>query len=186
MIIETEPLIPSLIHLSKSSPYLANIYLFWFNNRNTGNRFKICSKLTIKTQDRRHWRRSVIVILNFEQISHIVLVFPLLILKNWKISHIALVLLLSNLNKYMPAGMRVSERLFAFFSRHCKVTWKICTFRTGDEEIKRRWSSLETLCVIWKHLYNFKNVKNTHGGVLLLVTLQTLKVTLLHGCFSRF
>ena len=45
MIIETEPLIPSLIHLSKSSPYLANIYLFWFNNRNTGNRFKICSKL---------------------------------------------------------------------------------------------------------------------------------------------
>ena len=28
----------------------------------------------------------------------------------------------------------------------------------------------------------FKYVKNTHGGVLLLV----LKVTLLHGCFSRF
>ena len=30
---------------------------------------------------------------------------------------------------------------------------------------------------------NLKNVKNTHGGVL-LATL--LKVTLLHGCFSRF
>ena len=29
---------------------------------------------------------------------------------------------------------------------------------------------------IWLHLYNLKNVKNTHGGVL----------TLLHGCFSRF
>ena len=37
-------------------------------------------------------------------------------------------------------------------------------------------------CAIWYHLYNLKNVKNTHGGVLLLV----LKVTLLHGCFSRF
>ena len=24
-------------------------------------------------------------------------------------------------------------------------------------------------CAIWYHLYNFKNVKNTHGGVLLLV-----------------
>ena len=24
-------------------------------------------------------------------------------------------------------------------------------------------------CVIWYHLYNLKNVKNTHGGVLLLV-----------------
>ena len=25
-------------------------------------------------------------------------------------------------------------------------------------------------CAIWYHLYNLKNVKNTHGGVLLLVT----------------
>ena len=34
----------------------------------------------------------------------------------------------------------------------------------------------------------FKNVKNTHGGVLLLVKWQAflLKVTFLHGCFSRF
>ena len=27
-------------------------------------------------------------------------------------------------------------------------------------------------CTIWYHLYNLKNVKNTHGGVLLLVELQ--------------
>ena len=32
----------------------------------------------------------------------------------------------------------------------------------------------QTLCGIWYHLCNLKNVKNTHGGVLLLVTLQTL------------
>ena len=25
------------------------------------------------------------------------------------------------------------------------------------------------LCAIWYHLYNLKNAKNTHGGVLLLV-----------------
>ena len=25
-------------------------------------------------------------------------------------------------------------------------------------------------CAIWYHLYNLKNVKNTHGGVLLLVS----------------
>ena len=46
-------------------------------------------------------------------------------------------------------------------------------------------------CAIWYHLYNLKNVKNTHGRVLLLVKLQAkpatlLKVTLVHGCFSRF
>ena len=27
-------------------------------------------------------------------------------------------------------------------------------------------------CAIWYHLYNLKNVKNTHGGVLLFVTFQ--------------
>ena len=26
-------------------------------------------------------------------------------------------------------------------------------------------------CAIWYHLYNLKNVKNTHGGVLILVKL---------------
>ena len=34
-------------------------------------------------------------------------------------------------------------------------------------------------CAIWHYLYNFKNVKSTHGGVL------NLKLTLLHGRFSR-
>ena len=29
-------------------------------------------------------------------------------------------------------------------------------------------------CTIWYHLYNSKNVKNTHGGVLLLVELQAI------------
>ena len=28
------------------------------------------------------------------------------------------------------------------------------------------------LCAIWYHLHNLKNVKNTHGGVLLLVKLK--------------
>ena len=44
-------------------------------------------------------------------------------------------------------------------------------------------------CAIWYYLCNLKNVKNTHGGVLLLGNLKPatlLKVTLLHGCFSRF
>ena len=36
-------------------------------------------------------------------------------------------------------------------------------------------------CTIWYHLNNLKNVKNTHGGELLVP-----KVTLRHGCFSRF
>ena len=48
--------------------------------------------------------------------------------------------------------------------------------------------SYETLCSIRYHLYNLKNMENTHGGVLLLVKQQAtiVKVTLLHGCFPRF
>ena len=43
-------------------------------------------------------------------------------------------------------------------------------------------------CPIWYHFYNLRNVKNAHGGVLVSVKLQafSLKVTLLHGYFSRF
>ena len=32
-------------------------------------------------------------------------------------------------------------------------------------------------CTIWYHLYNFKNLKNTHGGVLILVKLQATAFT---------
>ena len=31
-------------------------------------------------------------------------------------------------------------------------------------------------CAIWYHLYNFKNVKNTYKGVLLLVKLQAKNI----------
>ena len=40
--------------------------------------YDTCSKLTVNKPKRRQWRRSDIFIVNFEQISHIVLVFPLL------------------------------------------------------------------------------------------------------------
>ena len=36
---------------------------------------EICSKLTIKTQGQRHWHRSGVFIVNFEHISHLLLVF---------------------------------------------------------------------------------------------------------------
>ena len=49
--------------------------------------YEICSKLIIEIPERRHWRRSCVFMVNFEQISHIVLLFPLL-----------------TLNKYIPTG----------------------------------------------------------------------------------
>ena len=57
----------------------AGIYLFKVNNRNTRTRCEICSKLT-NTPERRQWRRSGVFIVNFEHISHLVLVLLLLTL----------------------------------------------------------------------------------------------------------
>ena len=52
-----------------------DIYLLKVNNRNTRARCEICSKLIIK------WRRSAVFIINFKDISHLVLVFLLLTLR---------------------------------------------------------------------------------------------------------
>ena len=57
-----------------------SIYLFKVNNSNIRKRCEICSKLTIKTPERRQCRRSGVFIFNFERISHLFLVFLLLTL----------------------------------------------------------------------------------------------------------
>ena len=54
---------------------LAVIYMFKVNNGNTRTMCEICSKLTIKTPE-----RSDVFIVNFEQILHTVIMFPLLTL----------------------------------------------------------------------------------------------------------
>ena len=48
-----------------------NIYLLKVNHRNTWKRCETCSKLIIKTPERRHWRRPGVLIVNFEHISHL-------------------------------------------------------------------------------------------------------------------
>ena len=52
----------------------ADNYMFKVNNRSTRTRCKIWSKLTIKSPD---WRRSGVIIVSFEHISHLDLVFLL-------------------------------------------------------------------------------------------------------------
>ena len=59
---------------------LIGLGLLNISKRNIKRNFEICLKLTIKTPDRRHWRRSGIFTVSFEQISHHALVFLLLTL----------------------------------------------------------------------------------------------------------
>ena len=62
------------------SQALAGNYIFKVNNRNTRTRSEICPKLTLKTPEQHQWRRYGVFIVNFEHISHLVLVFLLLTL----------------------------------------------------------------------------------------------------------
>ena len=57
-------------------------YMFKVINKNARTRREICSKFkdTRTTQERRHWRRPGVFIVNFEHISLLVLVFLLLTL----------------------------------------------------------------------------------------------------------
>ena len=55
-------------------------YMFKVNNRNTRTRCEICSKLPIKTPEWHHCHRSGVFIVNFEHISHLLLLFLLLTL----------------------------------------------------------------------------------------------------------
>ena len=58
----------------------SSIYLFKVNNKNTRIRCEIHSKL-IKAPEGHHWRRFVVfIVINFEHISHLFLVFLLLTL----------------------------------------------------------------------------------------------------------
>ena len=55
----------------------ADNYMFKFNNRNR-TKCQICLKLTIKEPKRRQWHRSGAFVVNFEHITHLVLMFLLL------------------------------------------------------------------------------------------------------------
>ena len=61
----------------KSVDNPTGIYLLRVNNRNSRTRCEIGSQLTIKIPKRRQWRRSGIFIVNFERISHLVLLLSI-------------------------------------------------------------------------------------------------------------
>ena len=69
-----------LLKPSESITNPAGNYMFKVNKKIPRARCEICSKLTIKIPERPHWRHSGIFIVNFEHISHLVLVFLLLTL----------------------------------------------------------------------------------------------------------
>ena len=78
----------------------ADIYLLKVNNRNTRKRCETCLKLTMKTAEQRQWCCSSVLIINFEHMLHLFLVFLLstlnkLLLSRWSLLAIRLTIHLS-------------------------------------------------------------------------------------------
>ena len=73
-------------HLKKSkikiSFHSAGNYMFKTNKRYSVTRGEICSNITKKIGERHHWRRFCVFIVNFEHISHLVLMFLMLTLNS--------------------------------------------------------------------------------------------------------
>ena len=114
--------------------------MFKVNNINTRKRCKICSMLTIKTSEWRHWRWSGIFIVNFEHISHLFLVF-----------------LLSTFNKYMLARLclPVSSSVFRTLSNiyeqafFCKILANLSKlFLKFSLFVRFTWESTNWLVII--------------------------------------
>ena len=61
--------IEEFITFFEGSSNPAGTYLFKVNNGNKRTFREICSKIKIKTSERRHWRRSGVFIVNFEESS---------------------------------------------------------------------------------------------------------------------
>ena len=95
----------------------ASIYQLKFNNRNTRTMCEISLKLTKKTPERRHWRRSIVFIVNFEHISHIVLMFLLLVLSRW-----------------MPAGIPDNIYLLKINNGNIRKRSEICSKLTKSHQ----------------------------------------------------
>ena len=124
--------------------YPASNYTFKVSNRNTRTTCEICSKLTIKTLRRRHWRNSGVFIVNFEHVSHLVLVFLLSPVSRlmpaeyyclqWKITQgfLALISEITNLLSRLPCTD--IEYVIVGVSKHSQNFWS--EFRNSNNSTR--------------------------------------------------
>ena len=69
----------------------------------------------------------------------------------------------------MHLGPYQTSDVLAFFFFFCNKAQSLIFDGVPNIPLKPHQFSEELLWTIWYHLYDLKNVKNTHGGVLLSV-----------------
>ena len=114
------------------SVFVAFIYLFKFNNRNTRKKREIKKpKLTIKTPEQRHWLCYRVFIVNFKHLSHRFLVFQLLAALKKDLPSFNL--------KYVYQKIQIykgGERLDILFCGNCLKHWSRWVKEIFEQRIK--------------------------------------------------
>ena len=131
---------------------LQTIEIFKVNNRNTKIRCEICSKLTRKTPKRRQWRFSCVFIINFEQISHLFLVFLLLTLSRYTQAG-KLICNQSSINM-----TNIVTHLFQMLHFYTTNAANIYLFKVNNRNTKKvgylfKVNSKDTRCYYWLWTY---------------------------------
>ena len=126
--------------------------------------FKICAKLLIKTSQRCQWHRYSDLIVNIEQVSHIVLMFPLLNLSKQILVRIrqkksvALQLIpeLFNILLKLKCGCRYTDMLQAFY-QYTKVSKTVIRAKVQGLGLGDYFRSLVfNLKLLFRGPFNFK------------------------------
>ena len=97
---------------------------------------------------------------NNSELQHCNLGWYISNIKQLRIAALQSWLIYSNIKQVRIAALQSSLIYFKYqTSQNCSITMLVVSIRVMP-------------CAIWYHLCNFKNVKNTHGGLLLLVEMQ--------------
>ena len=103
-----------------------------------------------------YWR----YISNNSELQHHNLGWYISNIKQLRIAALQSWLIYSNIKQVRIAALQSSLIYFKYqTSQNCSITMLVVSIRVMP-------------CAIWYHLCNLKNVKNTHGGLLLLVEMQ--------------
>ena len=107
--------------------YSANIYLLKVNNGNVRKVCQICSKLAIKTPERRQWRRSTVFVFNLEHISNLYLLFVLLNLSTLMFA------------TYVASSSTIPVKFFRNVTFYCCITCQVIFSFSCEHFISKSW-----------------------------------------------
>ena len=128
--------------------------MFKVNYRNTRTVCKVCSKLTIKTLEWRHWRRSGVFIIKFERVNDSGFLLSLLVLLYFFYCLIFFVIVFQKQKKSFTTFLISKKKFYLSFScpamKLKPLIHVIHSFKVSSETVPRFWLKPKWVCFLRK------------------------------------